>query len=193
VLGALRRFLAGRIFHPWSILPVSIGNAPAPVRQRDHQLGKAVEQAAIGQRDCRECYPGARDASVRRRRSVSDASSPNRTGPLSFFVEPCALSRSRVASYMRAGFVFSGLELRVMTLSTKYQGFVRQQVKQSGSLDFNPDVILWHHTNGSGLFGILETRIIFSTQVSCVNTSAECRFWVAIALAIPMATVQVPR
>ena len=47
MLGALRRFLAGRICHPWSILPISIGNAPAPVRQRDHQLGKAVEQAAI--------------------------------------------------------------------------------------------------------------------------------------------------
>ena len=80
-----------------------------------------------------------------------------------------------------------------MTLSTKYQEFVRQQVKQLGSLDFDREVILWHYTNGAGLLGILETGTIFSTQVSCVNDSTECRFWVTIALAIPMATLQLPR
>jgi hypothetical protein len=39
---------------------------------------------------------------------------------------------------------YRGLELRLMTLSTKYQEFVRQQVKQPVPLDFDPDVILWH-------------------------------------------------
>jgi hypothetical protein len=41
--------------------------------------------------------------------------------------------------------------------------------------------------------GILETRIIFSTRVSCVKDSPECRFRVAIALAILMAMLQFPR
>jgi hypothetical protein len=80
-----------------------------------------------------------------------------------------------------------------MTLSTKYQEFVRQQVKQMGSLDFDREVMLWHYTNGAGLLGILETGTIFSAQVSCVNDSTEYRFWVAIALAIPMATLELPR
>jgi hypothetical protein len=57
-------------------------------------------------------------------------------------------------SYMRAGFAFSGLELPPMTLSTKYQEFVSQQVKQVGSLDCDREIILWHYTNGAGLLGI---------------------------------------
>lgn len=36
-------------------------------------------------------------------------------------------------------------------------------------------------------------RNMFSTQVSGVNDSTECRFWLTIALAIPMATLQLPR
>jgi hypothetical protein len=79
-----------------------------------------------------------------------------------------------------------------MTLSTKYQEFLRRQVKQLGSLDFDPEVIPWHYTNGAGLLGILETGTIFSTQVSYVNDSAKCRLWETIALAIPMATLQLP-
>ena len=67
-----------------------------------------------------------------------------------------------------------------MTLSTKYQEFVSQQVKQLGSLDFDREVILWHYTNGGGLLGILETGTIFSTQASCVNDITECRFRVTI-------------
>ena len=79
------------------------------------------------------------------------------------FVEPCATSRSRVESYIRAGFAFSGLELRVMTLSTKYQEFVRLQVKQLGSLDFDRDLILWPYTNGA--VGNFRNRNQFPTQV----------------------------
>jgi hypothetical protein len=59
-----------------------------------------------------------------------------------------------------SGFAFSGLELRLMTLSTKYQEFVRQQVKQPSSLDFDPVVILWHCTNGARRLGLLETGTI---------------------------------
>jgi hypothetical protein len=77
-----------------------------------------------------------------------------------------------------------------MTWSTKYQEFVRRQVEQLGSLDFDREVVPWRYTNGAGLLGILETGTIFSTQVSCVNDSTECRFWVTIALAILMATLQ---
>jgi hypothetical protein len=40
--------------------------------------------------------------------------------------------QKRVESYIRSGFAFSGLELRLMTLSTQYQEFFRQQVKQPG-------------------------------------------------------------
>jgi hypothetical protein len=79
-----------------------------------------------------------------------------------------------------------------MTLFTKYQEFVRQQVEQLGSLDFDRKVIPWHHTNGAGRLGILKTRTIFSTQ-SLLRECAECRFCGTIALAILMATVQVPR
>jgi hypothetical protein len=77
--------------------------------------------------------------------------------------------------------------------STKHQEFVRRQVEQLGSLNFDREVIPWHYTNGAGLLGILETGSIFSTQVSCVNDSTECRFWVTIALAILMATLQLSR
>jgi hypothetical protein len=91
------------------------------------------------------------------------------------------------------GFGIFGLELRLMTLSTKCQAFVRQEVKQPGSLDFDPDVVLWHYTNGAGLLGFLEAGTIFSTQACGVNDSTECRFWATIALAIPMATLQLPR
>jgi hypothetical protein len=80
-----------------------------------------------------------------------------------------------------------------MTCSTKYQEFVRRQVKQLGSLDFDREVVPWQYTNGAGLLGILETGTIFSTQLSCVNDSTECRFWVTIALAILMATLQLSR
>lgn len=67
-----------------------------------------------------------------------------------------------------------------MALSTKYQEFVRHKVREPGSQDFDRGVILWHYTNGAGLSGSLETRTIFSTQASCVDDSAECRFWVPI-------------
>jgi hypothetical protein len=76
-----------------------------------------------------------------------------------------------------------------MTLPTKYQELVRQQVKQSGALDFDRDVILWHYANGA--VGNSRNMNHISTQVPCVNDNAECRFWVTIALAIPM-TLQFP-
>jgi hypothetical protein len=72
-----------------------------------------------------------------------------------------------------------------MTLSTKYQEFVRQQIKQVGSLEFDRDIIFWRHTNGGERLGILETGNTFSTPVSCMNDSA-CRFCATIALVIPM-------
>jgi hypothetical protein len=75
---------------------------------------------------------------------------------------PCDLAFDKAhIRFSVSGFAFSGLELRLMTLSTKYQEFARQQVKQPSSLDFDPDVILWHCTNGAGRLGRLETGTIF--------------------------------
>jgi len=79
-----------------------------------------------------------------------------------------------------------------MTLSRTYQEFVRQQVKQPGSPDFDPDVILWHYTNGAGLLGIVETGTI-STQACCVHEGTERRLWATIALATPLADLQLLR
>jgi hypothetical protein len=39
-----------------------------------------------------------------------------------------------------------------------------------------PPPILWHYTTGDGLIGILTTKTIFATQVSCMNDQSEFRY-----------------
>jgi hypothetical protein len=80
-----------------------------------------------------------------------------------------------------------------MTLSIKYQEFVSQQVKQLGSQDFDREVIQCIRRMALGCWEFYKQEPLFSTQVSCVTDSTECRFWVTVALAIRMATLQLPR
>jgi hypothetical protein len=119
---------------PGGSVITSLGWGSSPPRISGSRLQSSC------QRDCVEYYPGARDASVRRRPSVSDASFAKSNCARYRLRRAVSNKRSRVESYIRAGFAFSGLELRLMTLSTKYQEFVRQQVKQPSSVDFDPDV-----------------------------------------------------
>jgi hypothetical protein len=49
------------------------------------------------------------------------------------------------------------------------------------------------HAANQATLGISEMQTIFSTQVSCVKDSPECRFWVAVAMAILMGMLQFPR
>jgi hypothetical protein len=58
----------------------------------------------------------------------------------------------------------------------KYQKFLQAQVERLGSFKFDPETLLWHYTNGSGLLGILSTGTLYSTQVSCLNDSSEIRY-----------------
>jgi len=58
----------------------------------------------------------------------------------------------------------------------KYQKFLHAQVERLGSFKFDPETLLWHYTNGSGLLGILSSGTLYSTQVSCLNDSSEIRY-----------------
>ncbi len=62
----------------------------------------------------------------------------------------------------------------------KYQKFLDLQVERLASFKFDPDTLLWHYTNGGGLLGILNTRTLYSTQVSCLNDSSEIRYGQAL-------------
>jgi hypothetical protein len=50
----------------------------------------------------------------------------------------------------------------------RYQEFIEGEVKSLGVLDFLHETMLWHYTNGPGLIGIVESGVLFSTQVSCL-------------------------
>jgi hypothetical protein len=54
-----------------------------------------------------------------------------------------------------------------------YKGFALGIIDRLGSLAFDPDLTVWHYTNGSGLVGILQSGQIFATQVACLNDSTE--------------------
>jgi hypothetical protein len=58
----------------------------------------------------------------------------------------------------------------------KYQEFLSEQVKRLGSFDFSHDIQLWHYTNGAGLLGIVQSGMLYATQVSCLNDSSEIRY-----------------
>jgi hypothetical protein len=55
----------------------------------------------------------------------------------------------------------------------QYLEFTKGIVGRLGSLDFRPDLTVWHYTNGAGLVGILQSGQIFATQVACLNDSTE--------------------
>lgn len=54
-----------------------------------------------------------------------------------------------------------------------YARVTREAVVRLASLDFNPDITVWHYTTGPGLLGILQSGQIFATQVACLNDSTE--------------------
>src|SRR5579859_3956399 len=58
----------------------------------------------------------------------------------------------------------------------KYQKFLMEQAVRLGAFKFDPDTLLWHYTNGQSLLKILESRTLYSTQVSCLNDSSEMRY-----------------
>ncbi|MGA1999167.1 MAG: DUF2971 domain-containing protein [Terriglobales bacterium] len=58
----------------------------------------------------------------------------------------------------------------------RYDDFVLECIRDLESLDFHPDTVVWHYTDGRGLLGILESNSLYSTQVSCLNDSSEIRY-----------------
>ena len=55
----------------------------------------------------------------------------------------------------------------------KYRNFVSQIVAEAGIANFDPNMTLWHYTNGNGFLGMLESGSIRATQVAAVNDSTE--------------------
>jgi hypothetical protein len=55
----------------------------------------------------------------------------------------------------------------------EYEAFARTQTRDLASLVFDEDTVIWHYTNGSGLLGILQTGLLFASQVACVNDATE--------------------
>jgi hypothetical protein len=55
----------------------------------------------------------------------------------------------------------------------RYRDYTREIISRLGSVDFSPEMTVWHYTNGAGLLGILQSSQIFATQVACLNDSTE--------------------
>ncbi|HEY4045520.1 MAG TPA: DUF2971 domain-containing protein [Acidobacteriaceae bacterium] len=58
----------------------------------------------------------------------------------------------------------------------EYFEFTKAIVGHLKSFDFDPDITLWHYTNGAGLLGILQSAQIYATQVACLNDSTETTY-----------------
>ena len=58
----------------------------------------------------------------------------------------------------------------------RYTNFTVQLSGELGSIDIQPDTILWHYTNGAALLGIIDSMSIFSTHLSCLNDTSELRY-----------------
>lgn len=57
-----------------------------------------------------------------------------------------------------------------------YQAFVSEQTQALGCLEFNPHDVVWHYTTGEALLKIVQSSMLYSTQVSCLNDSSEIRY-----------------
>lgn len=55
----------------------------------------------------------------------------------------------------------------------KFRKFVLQIVNETGISNFDPNMTLWHYTNGNGFLGMFESGSIRTTQVASVNDSTE--------------------
>jgi len=58
----------------------------------------------------------------------------------------------------------------------EYTDFIGLQVEELQSLKFDSNKILWHYTAGDSLINIIESGVLFATQVSCLNDSTEVRY-----------------
>jgi hypothetical protein len=58
----------------------------------------------------------------------------------------------------------------------RYQAFVVSLAKELGAMQYAPDTMLWHYTNGSALIKILDSMTIYSTQISCLNDATELKY-----------------
>jgi hypothetical protein len=58
----------------------------------------------------------------------------------------------------------------------KYGEFVVAKAKDLGILDFDPNTIVWHYTNGAGFLGIIQSSTIHATQVSSLNDRTETKY-----------------
>ncbi len=58
----------------------------------------------------------------------------------------------------------------------KYRLFVSEKAKEVGCLDYKPDEIIWHYTNGEGFLGILQSSSIYATQVASLNDKNETKY-----------------
>jgi hypothetical protein len=55
----------------------------------------------------------------------------------------------------------------------EYQTFTARIIERLGSINFDPEMTVWHYTHGAGLLGVLQSGQIFATQVACLNDSTE--------------------
>jgi hypothetical protein len=59
----------------------------------------------------------------------------------------------------------------------EYSAFVVSVAKELECLPVPPsNKLLWHYTNGNGLLGIVRSGTLYTTQVSCLNDSAEIKY-----------------
>jgi hypothetical protein len=57
-----------------------------------------------------------------------------------------------------------------------YQAFILDVAMRLGSMQYEPDTMLWHYTSGSALIAILDSMSIYSTQISCLNDATELKY-----------------
>ncbi len=60
--------------------------------------------------------------------------------------------------------------------NAKYGEFVRAKAQELGCLDYQPEDIVWHYTDGPGFLGIIESSTIFATQVASLNDRNETKY-----------------
>jgi hypothetical protein len=55
----------------------------------------------------------------------------------------------------------------------KFRVFTRRVAIDAGLMAFDPEMTIWHYTNGGGFLGMIESGAIRATQVAAVNDSSE--------------------
>jgi hypothetical protein len=64
----------------------------------------------------------------------------------------------------------------------RYAAFLNRQGELLGAFDVKGQEVLWHYTTGSSLLKILDSGILYSTQVACLNDSTETLYGTRILL-----------